>query len=67
MLAKLYLALKPGRWMSLCYHDTDPSTWTRVQNMLLDTGFGIHTVTVLDPKQKSSNQLTAEKVVKATW
>ena len=40
VLAKLYLALKPGRWMSLCYHDTDPSTWTRLQNMLLDTGFG---------------------------
>jgi hypothetical protein len=33
--------------------------------MLLDTGFEIHTVTVLDPKQKSSNQLKAEKVVKS--
>jgi len=33
--------------------------------MLLDTGFEIHTVTVLDPKQKSSNQQTAEKVVKS--
>jgi len=65
VLANLYRALKPGRWMSLCYHDTDPGTWTRLQNMLLDTGFEIHTVTVLDPKQKSSNQLTAEKVVKS--
>lgn len=33
--------------------------------MLLDTGFEIHTVTVLDPNQKSSNQLTGEKVVKS--
>lgn len=65
VLAKLYTALKPGRWMSLCYHDTNPGTWTRLQNMLLDTGFEIHTVTVLDPKQKSSNQFTAEKVVKS--
>jgi hypothetical protein len=32
--------------------------------MLLDTGFEIHTVCVLDPQQKSSNQLTGEKVVK---
>ncbi len=65
VLARCYEALKPGRWLSLCYHDTDPGTWTRVQNMLLDSGFEIHTVTVLDPKQKSSNQTTAEKVVKS--
>lgn len=64
-LANIYGALKPGRWLSLCYHDTDPGTWRRVQDMLLDTGFEIHTVTVLDPKQKSSNQLTGEKVVKS--
>ncbi|HOK44451.1 MAG TPA: hypothetical protein PLK67_00870, partial [Bryobacteraceae bacterium] len=64
-LANIYRALKPGRWLSLCYHDTDPGTWRRVQDMLLDTGFEIHTVTVLDPKQKSLNQLTGEKVVKS--
>jgi hypothetical protein len=64
-LANIYRALKPGRWLSLCYHDTDPGTWRRVQDMLLDTGFEIHTVTVLDPKQKSSNQHTGEKVVKS--
>jgi DNA modification methylase len=63
-LANLYQALKPGRWLSLCYHDTDPGTWTRVQDMLLDTGFEIHTVTVLDPKQKSLNQMMGEKVAK---
>jgi len=64
VLANLYQALKPARWLSLCYHDTDPGTWARVQDMLLDTGFEIHTVTVLDPLQKSINQITAEKVAK---
>lgn len=64
-LANCFNALKPGRWLSLCYHDTDPGTWGRLQDMLLDTGFEIHTVTVLDPKQKSSNQNTGEKVVKS--
>lgn len=64
-LSQLYSVLKPGRWMSLCYHDTDPATWTLLQNMLLDAGFEIHTVTVLDPKQKSQNQRLAEKVVKS--
>ena len=65
VLAMCFSSLKPGRWMSLCYHDTDPGTWARVQDMLFDTGFEIHSVTVLDPKQKSSNQLTGEKVVKS--
>jgi DNA modification methylase len=64
-LANCFDSLKPGRWLSLCYHDTDPGTWSRVQDILLDTGFEIHTVTVLDPKQKSSNQSKGEKVVKS--
>jgi hypothetical protein len=63
-IGNCFRALKPGRWLSLCYHDTDPGTWSRLQDILLDTGFEIHTVTVLDPKQKSSNQITGEKVVK---
>jgi hypothetical protein len=64
-LSNCFQALKPGRWLSLCYHDTDPGTWTRIQEMLFDIGFEIHSVTVLDPKQKSSNQLTGEKVVRS--
>ncbi len=64
-LTKCFKALKPGRWLSLCYHDTDAGTWARVQDILLDTGFEIGTVTVLDPKQKSSNQSTGERVVKS--
>jgi hypothetical protein len=64
-LGRLYESLKPGRWVSICYHDTDPATWSRVQDLLRDVGFEMHTVTVLDPLQKSSNQSTAEKVVKS--
>ncbi|HTS16658.1 MAG TPA: hypothetical protein VMP11_03715 [Verrucomicrobiae bacterium] len=60
-----YRALKPGRWMSVCYHDTAEGSWRRVQDALGDIGFEMHSVTVLDPLQKSANQLTAEKVVKS--
>lgn len=63
-LSNCFHALKPGRWMSLCYHDTDPGTWTRLQDVIRDTGFEIHTVTVLDPIQKSQNQTNAEKIAK---
>ncbi|MDD2709254.1 MAG: DNA methyltransferase [Verrucomicrobiae bacterium] len=62
---RCYTALKPGRWMCVCYHDTAEGTWKRVQDMLLDIGFEIHSVTVLDPLQKSANQINAEKVVKS--
>jgi hypothetical protein len=61
----MFRVLKPGRWVSLCYHDISEGTWRRVQDALLDVGFEIHTVTVLDPLQKSSKQLTAEKIVKS--
>lgn len=64
VFSRCYDRLKPGRWMSICYHDTDPGTWTRVQNAVRDTGFVIHSVTALDPKQKSQNQLNAEKIAK---
>lgn len=64
-LAECYRVLKPGRWLSLCYHHPDPAIWRLVQDMLQDVGFEIHTVTELIPLQKSSNQITAEKVVKS--
>jgi hypothetical protein len=64
-LKACYRVLKTGRWMSLSYHDITERTWTRVQDALLDVGFEIHTVTVLDPLQKSAKQITAEKIVKS--
>ena len=65
VMAEVYRILKPGRWLSLCYHDTDPRTWTLVQNLLRDVGFEIGTVTAQSTSQKSANQITGEKVVKS--
>jgi len=63
--SECYRVLKPGRWISVCFHDTDPLTWTMLQNACLDTGFEVHTVGTIDPEQKSQNQYTAEKIAKA--
>jgi hypothetical protein len=65
VFAQCYRVLKPGRWMSVCFHDTDPITWTLLQNALLDMGFELSNVGTIDPEQKSQNQYTAEKVAKA--
>jgi hypothetical protein len=65
VLAEVFRVLKAGRWLSLCYHDTDPTTWTLIQNILSDVGFELGTVTAQSSSQKSANQITGEKVVKS--
>ena len=35
----LSACLKPGRWLSLCYHDTSEGTWALVQDIMAEVGF----------------------------
>jgi hypothetical protein len=66
-MAECYRVLKPGRWLSLCYHDTSAGTWGLVQDMLAEVNFVPDTsesVLFIDTAQKSYNQLTADKVTK---
>ncbi len=66
-MGECYRELKPNHWISLCYHDTSEGTWQLVQDIMTEVGFipesteGTH---YIDAKQKSFNQLTAEKVTK---
>lgn len=62
-----YRVLKPGRWLSLCYHDTSEGTWGLVQDIMAEIGFAPETVgetLYIDTGQKSINQVTADKVTK---
>lgn len=34
-----FRVLKPGRWLTLCYHDTSEGTWHLVQDLMLEAGF----------------------------
>ena len=63
-MKEAYRVLKPGRWMSLCYHDTSEGTWQTLQDILIDVGFELSDVGVLNPQQKSYNQIMADKVIK---
>ncbi|QRN94037.1 hypothetical protein JRI60_33465 [Archangium violaceum] len=65
VFSEIHRVLKPRRCVSVCYHDTDPSTWTALQDVLLDVGFVIESVTTLEPRSKSQNANTAEVVVKS--
>lgn len=37
--SEIFRVLKPGRWMTLCYHDTSDGTWYALQELLSEIGF----------------------------
>ena len=54
--------LKPGRWLSLCYHDSSDGTWDLVQDLMEAAGFVpdvADETTAIDAAQKSWKQLVA--------
>lgn len=66
-MAECYRVLKPGHWLSLCYHDTSEGTWAFVQDIMAEVGFiadRSDSALFIDTAQKSFNQLTADKVNK---
>ncbi len=56
--------LKPGRWMTVVFHNSRNSVWTAIQEALQFSGFVVADVRVLDKKQDSFNQVVAVGSVK---
>jgi DNA modification methylase len=68
-MAECYRVLKPGRWLSLCFHDTSETegTWALIQDIMAEVGFILDktdSALFIDTGQKSFNQLTADKSTK---
>src|SRR5438034_1090734 len=66
-MGECFRVLKPGRWLSLCYHDTSEGTWELVQDLMAEVGFVVDktdSALFIDTGQKSYNQLTADKATK---
>ena len=66
-MSEAYRVLKPGRWISLCYHDTSEGTWKLVQDIMTEVGFvpeQTDSALYIETGQKSFNQLMADKVTK---
>ena len=59
-----YRALKPGRWITVEFHNSKNSVWNSIQEALLRTGFIIADVRTLDKKQGSFQQLSSSSAVK---
>ena len=64
---RMYEVLKPGRWLSLCYHDTSEGSWSLVQDIAAEAGFICdrnQNVLYIEMLQKSYQQIVADKVNK---
>ena len=60
----IYGALKPGRWMTVEFHNSSNAVWNVISEALQRSGFIVADVRTLDKKQKSFRQTTALGAVK---
>lgn len=58
--AEMYRTLKPGRWASVIFHNTDDRVWRAIQQAVLDVGFDLVNALAFDKEQASFKQVTAE-------
>ena len=59
-----FRVLKPGRWMTVEFHNSKNSVWNSIQEALQVAGFVIADVRTLDKQQGSFKQVTAASAVK---
>lgn len=56
--------LKPGRWLTVEFHNSKNSVWNSIQEAIMRSGFVVADVRILDKKQKSFKQATTAGAVK---
>ena len=59
-----YRVLKPGRWMTVEFHNSLNSVWNAIQEALQRAGFIIADVRILDKQQGTFKQMTSSSAVK---
>ena len=62
--AEAYRVLKPGRWMTVEFSNTDSAVWNSIQTSLSEVGFIVANVSALDKKQGSFKAVTTTRAVK---
>lgn len=62
--AEAYRILKPGRWMTIEFSNTQASVWNAIQIALQEAGFVVANVSALDKKQGSFKAVTTTTAVK---
>lgn len=59
-----YRVLKPGRWMTVEFHNSKNVIWNAIQEALQKSGFVVADVRTLDKQQGSFKQMTSTAAVK---
>lgn len=59
-----YRVLKPGRWMTVVFHNSHNSVWNAIQEAMSSVGFVVADVRILDKQQSSYRQVTGLTAVK---
>jgi DNA modification methylase len=62
--AESYRILKPGRWITIEFHNSSNSVWNTIQQSLSEAGFVTADVRTLDKKQGTFKQVTEANAVK---
>ena len=62
--AEMYRVLKPGRWVTVAFHNSKAAVWNAIQEAMAHAGFLVAQVTVIDKQQGSFNQVTSPGAVK---
>lgn len=57
-----YRVLKPGRWLTVVFHNSRNSVWNAIQEAMLAAGFVVADVRTLDKQQGSYRQVTSTAV-----
>lgn len=63
-LAEFYRILKPGRWITVEFHNSQNSIWNSIQEALGLGGFIVADVRTLDKQKGTTKQLTFDSAVK---
>jgi len=62
--AENYRILKPGRWMTVEFHNSQNKVWMAIQQALTQAGFVVADVRTLDKKKGTFKQVTTTRAVK---
>jgi len=61
---RIFVLLKPGRWMTVEFSNTKASVWNSIQNAMSEAGFIVANVSALDKKKGSFKAVTTPTAVK---
>ncbi len=60
---EMHRVLKPGRWLTVMFHNSSAKVWSAIQKALASSGFGIETTQTLDKRHGTFKQFVSPNAV----